>query len=601
MSKENQMSSPNEQYTPEFKLKVVLGFIRSPRAKKRIIREAGISEELLDQWHREFLQKAGTIFSESSQPVAPAETPTKEDHVPRSERESEPQVVPVPSTWGIKLNRGYRGSYLSPSSSKDCPSWARGYYRNEWESEPGLVVWNDASQKMERLWAGEALRVLQKLRQDDRWRTEGFPVTRIVRHHRPQQEPQQEPKRKTSRKKKKQAPEPVAEEAKPEIEETKPEYEDVEEEILRLNPQGSVELFDFLQQHEPLLKEMAEEEEKRKREAFSKVYTILFRGHHERQAQDADLSRRSLPWIHHADTHTLVCDTPPNRGTVQISKDGWFWEACIERPDQFKHTSPYFFELEEALDWTEKELLSAQEEAKEEEESVELETSTTKSQIDLTPYRIDPAALEPARVTYRVVIYLERVPEQFKTMEMSFGKLMRYDEKYPSLLKVLDELKLDESVVKFEQPGGINFGWYFLFSTATYYEEAVARAQAQKLWEASTIQRLYKEGKVTRARFGIEEVETNFCTWLGAVEDPKHPWAQPKTRSEHMTNWAMQETIAYALDVVRFREDRKLSREDVSDEKLLRVLHERRAQSKYIPIEARAESEHWLASHPDVE
>ncbi len=588
-------NSSSEPYAADFKLRVVLDFIQKPKRKRKICEENGISEDLLDQWHREFLQKAESVFSEPSQPVAPAETPTKEDRVTRGEVKQEPQVVPVPSRWGIKLNRGYRGSYLSPSSSKECPSWARGYYRKEWESESGLVVWDDGSQKMERLWAGEALRLLEKLRQDDHWRMEGFPVTRIVRHQRPRQEPQLESKRKTSRKKKNQAPEPVAEEAKPE-EKAKPEYEDVEEEIIRLNPQGSVELFDFLRQHELLLKEMAEEEEKRRQEAFSQVYKILFRGFHERQAQEADLSKRSLPWVHHAETHTLVCDTPPNRGTVQITKDGWFWEACIERPDRFKDNSPYFFELEEALGWTEKELLSAEEEAKEKEESVESETST-KSQIDLTPYRIDPTALEPARITYRVVIYLERVPEQFKTMEMSFGKLMRYDETYPSLLKVLNELKLDESMVKFEQPGGLNFGWYFLFSTATYYEEAVARAQAQKLWEASTIQRLYKEEKVTRARFGIEEVETNFCTWLGAVEDPKHPWVQPKTRSEHMANLAMQETIAYALDVVRFREDRKLSLEDVSDEKLLRVLHERRVRSKHIPIEARAESERWLADH----
>lgn len=199
--------------------------------------------------------------------------------------------------------------------------------------------------------------------------------------------------------------------------------------------------------------------------------------------------------------------------------------------------------------------------------------------------------LEPAHITYRVIIYLERVPGHFKTMEISFGRLMQYDKEYPSLWKIAEELKLDESMIKFEQPAGMNFGWYVLYSTATYYEEPVARAQAQKLWDATAIQRLYKEGKVTRARYGIEEVETGFCAWLGGLEDSEHPWEQPEMRTEHMANWAKEEMITYALDVVRFREEWLFSPGLFSDEKLLHILHERRAKSRHIPLEARAESE----------
>lgn len=595
MANENQ-PKPSRQYTPELKLQVVLAYIRNPRSKKRIIKENGISEELLDQWHQEFLKKAGSVFGDSSPAVAPSQEQTTAEPRTGSETRPEPMVEPGSLSWGMKLNRGYRESYYAPSSSRECPSWARGFYRDEWEHKSGLVLWDDTSQKIEHLWAGQALRLLERLRQDEHWRADGFPITRIVRHYRPKQEP----KPKISRKKKKEAQKPSPETTQPTVEEAKPEYDDVEEEIIRLTLQASAELFDLLQQHEPLLNEMAQADEKRKQEAFTRVYTILFQGHHEHEAQDADLSQRTLPWVHHADTHTLVCDVPPNRGTVRLSEDRWFWEAYIERPDQIIHHSPYFFELEKALAWTEQELLSSKEDPQQEEKPVDSGVSSTKSTIDLTPYRIDPTALEPARVTFRAVIYMERVPEQFKTMEMSFGKVMRYDEKFPSPWKLMNELQLDDSVVKFEQLTDFNFGWYFLFSTATYYEEPVARAQAQKLWDGSTVQRLYKDGKVTRARYGIEEVETGYRTWLGGLEDPKRPWQQPETRAEHMAKWAKEETIVYALDVVRLRESRRLSPEDISDEKLLSILHERRARSKHIPIEARAESERWLASHVNI-
>jgi hypothetical protein len=39
------------------------------------------------------------------------------------------------------------------------------------------------------------------------------------------------------------------------------------------------------------------------------------------------------------------------------------------------------------------------------------------------------------------------------------------------------------------------------------------------------------------------------------------------------------------------------SEELMSDEKLLWILREERAKSRYIPIKARAESETWLAKH----
>jgi transposase-like protein len=526
MPDKNGESMQNQQHTSEFKLQVVLEYLRNPRAKRRILKEKGITEEQLEEWHREFLDRAEQIFGGHQNPTtSPPVKPESSEALSVVENQdsfsppAEADTAPAASTWGIRLNRGWLESYHSPSSSKEYPSWVQRVDRNEWEHKPGLVIWIDASKKMERLSPLETLGLLKKLREDDCWHTEGMPITRHVARI----TLERAPKRRASRKKKKE------EATEPAPEEKKPEWEEVEEEVLRLNPPASVELFEFLQQHEGPLKEMAEEQQKHAQEVLEKVYSLILRSAHAHDIEEIDLSKRSLPWAKQSDGAALVCDVPPNRGTVKTSEDNyWFWQACIEQPDHFKNERADFVQLEEALSWAEKELLSIQASAKAEKEPAEPPPGTTRSQIDLTPYRIDPAALEPTRITYRVAIYLERVPEHFKTMEMSFGKLMRYDEKFPSLLKVLEELKLDESVVKFEQPGGLDFGWYFLFSTATYYEEGVARAQAQKLWDASTIQRLYKEGKVTRARYGTEEVETSYGTWLGGLGGSRAPMG--KTR-----------------------------------------------------------------------
>ncbi len=59
----------------------------------------------------------------------------------------------------------------------------------------------------------------------------------------------------------------------------------------------------------------------------------------------------------------------------------------------------------------------------------------------------------------------------------------------------------------------------------------------------------------------------------------------------------MEETMAYALDVDGFRQWLPLSRELYDDEKVLDILHHRRARSEHIPEPARLESEQWLKQH----
>ena len=64
-----------------------------------------------------------------------------------------------------------------------------------------------------------------------------------------------------------------------------------------------------------------------------------------------------------------------------------------------------------------------------------------------------------------------------------------------------------------------------------------------------------------------------------------------------MTGWALLETQAFALDVDGFRTRFGISEEMMSDEDLLRILHERRAESKFIPDDACEESKQWLKEH----
>jgi|GEM_PF-1151801 len=586
MPKRTNVARSEAEYSPDFKLTVVLEYIRNPKQRKRVCRKNQISEELLTKWYQQFNERANQIFSSPIPPTQQVETPSA------NKLSSVTPVVenPVSETkqkWGVRLNHDWRSSLQSPSSSKEPPAWLRGLLNKDWEIERGLVVWDDASQKMEVLRAESALELLQKLRISDDWKSEGIAIKVRFRRHILTEQPT--PKR--SRKKQVQDAPPAS------APQSKPTYEDVEEERLRLPAEAGAEVFAFLQEHEALLKEMAEEDEKKANEAFLGAWQILFRSAHEQEATKIDFSARPLQWMHDAVLNTWVCDSAPNRGTVKIDERGWFWESSIEQPDHFKRSGPAFVKMEEALAWTEQELLAIQKAASEETEPTE-PSPPLKPRMDLTPYQIDPASLEPERITYRVFIELEHEPEGFKAMEMSFGKMFRYDEDYPTPKQVGRELQIDSVEATVEWPGRIENKWYFINSTAVYFQEPVAAAQAQRLWDQSTLKRLHAAGKIKRARYGIEEVETGFVTWLGAFENPEDPLPKPKTRAEHMANWAMRETLTHALDVDGYRERTGIRQNILSDDDLLAMLHERRAESVHIPESARAESRRWLEENP---
>jgi len=175
------------------------------------------------------------------------------------------------------------------------------------------------------------------------------------------------------------------------------------------------------------------------------------------------------------------------------------------------------------------------------------------------------------------------------------------DLRYPSPVKLANALGLEFDHFKIEQTVGVEFGWYLFESLTTYYQESAASEQAQKIWNQCTILRQFKDKKISRARYGYQEVETGFTMFLGACEDPSNPWGRMSTRQEYLEDRALRESICYSLDVNGFRDYLGLTVRASSDEDTLRSMHENRARSKYLPAEVRLESRVWLAQREPIE
>jgi hypothetical protein len=499
--------------------------------------------------------------------------------------------------WGAHINRDdHARVWGKPAVPSDFPAWLMPGCADWWQDR-GLVIWDKAAQSMECLNSQRALDLLQKLRSTTEWRSEGVPITYRLSILKGMEE--KPPRRSRKRK-------PA--EAQP-AETEKPTYETVDAERFRLAPSAGEKLMAFLQEHESLLRVMAQEDEETRQRAYSDVLRFLCNATRRAELQELDLASRPLPWTRSAHEHRLVCDLPPNRATICVEENGIFWQACIEQPDRFKRESPHITHLKDALDWAEQELKKIEEEARQEAAAdaatdaaaqplPSLAETAAMLKADLSRFWIDPSRLEPERITYAVVMQLEYAPYDFKTMELSFGKLRSYDERFLTAERVARELGINLAHVIDKQYADI--GLYEFTSNATYFLESLAAAQAQQLWDHSQAVAQFKAGKVKWAYYGYKEVETEYHTWLGgcASKDARQP--EPSTREEHMLRRAIEETLAYALDVRRFREYRQfpsagLEAELLTDERLLESLHRRRSRSPYVPQAAKQKSLQWLA------
>ncbi|MCL4538386.1 MAG: hypothetical protein M1378_02110 [Bacteroidetes bacterium] len=579
MAKKKVASDLIPEYSPEFKLRVVLQYLQNPKEAERICNENQIRYELLELWHQEFIARAGLIFGGAfavtrSQTSASSRT---------GETTNQEQQSQVPS-WGVRINYEKCGSLKSASSSNELPAWLGPVERKGWQTKRSVLIWDNETQKLEVLSAKRALELLNKFGKTNQWQTEGIPITQVLATSPLPLPPDSQSSKKSKRKA---ASTNSASTAEP-----------VEVERMHLPPSTAPEFLAFLLEHESLLKTMAEEDAKEQEQYWMTILDLLMIGARESNAKSVDISARPLKWVHEDLSDKWICDLPPNRGTVELDQRGWCWQSCIEQPNEFKRYSNLFLRLDEAMTWTEQELTAIQKASEVAPVPAKSESGTrAKPRMDLTPYRIDPAALEPERTTYLVVIELEHVPDSFKTREMSFGKLYRYNETFPTPTRISGELELAPTQVHIDEQYGISNGGYRIWSTATFEQATVAEESARNLWSASGIHQLYKTDKITRARFGVEEIETSFCRWLGQLEDTKHPWPKQETRTQHLAGWAMLETLAFTLDVDGFRERFGISKDTMDDEYLLGLLHQRRVASKFIPASAREESKQWLKDY----
>ena len=220
--------------------------------------------------------------------------------------------------------------------------------------------------------------------------------------------------------------------------------------------------------------------------------------------------------------------------------------------------------------------------------------------MDLTPYWINPTALEPDRTTYQLLIDIEYAPDRFETMQLLAGGTIRHHERYASPRQLVSQVRLDPDQWVVEQPLGPQDGWYRVRSAVTFYQELIAHQQAQQQWDHSLIVSQFRAGKVERARYGVEEVETGYVAWMGGCEKPDSPWPKPETRVEHMADLAMRQTLINALDVEGLRLHFGIGPETLSDERLLVSLHRARAKSHFLPPQTRMESQQWLREHRET-
>jgi len=495
---------------------------------------------------------------------------------------------PASGTWGAHIYESDSSSNYPRSRPRGCPEWVE---QRDWERwfHEGLVVWDNITQRIGAIYSAEAVRLIEALQSNDEWRSAGIAI--VERGHMILVSSPASTKRS---KRKATEPEPPAEQRKAEWS---------VDERLRLTGAAAEELYDFLCTHEALLRRVAADRERQAQEKLRQVYELILGSQNQREADEIQLAGRAFPWRREP-SGEFVAEVPPDRVTVKLIDNGTWWQPILERPGRFKWDHERFASLEEALKWAEAEIPRLRREDEEaarkleEEKAADLARVAALPTMDLAPYWIDPAALEPERVTYRVYIELDYGPATSKKVEISFGEYLHLNEKYFTATQLLGELRLplDQAEVHQLDP---DMDMYRIYSRATYSDAPVAAAQAQQLWDRSAIGERFAEKKVERARYGYRELETEYCVWLGWLEQKPWPhWASQPSRSDYMKEQAMAETLSHALDVNGYRKHFQFGFNLLSDDDLLWKLHYRRSRSKFVPADARSESQHWLQAHP---
>ena len=329
---------------------------------------------------------------------------------------------------------------------------------------------------------------------------------------------------------------------------------------------------------------------------IAKAQEILFSSYRRQESEKLDVSTRPITWRYQADENRWEHEAYWGHASIRISILSIAWCPWIHSYDGESQQGPICGELTEAMDWAEEQIAVLEKSipppAEEEEDEEDIEPTVPPAHI------AEFWASVPA--TYRVVIDLDYRSLGPELLTLSTGKTLRVGDRFPSPETVLKELQLPPSEVTIEQLIGEHHSWFRITSRVTYYQEAAAFVQAQQLWERTTILDRHRAGAVRRARYGVAEVETNYCVWIGGCEDPQDRWPRPQDRSEHLAFLARRDTLLTTMNVDGFRRFLHVKRSDrlFNETRILRMMHEARLESLSMSSEARAESEAWLSANP---
>src|SRR5262249_20604377 len=118
------------------------------------------------------------------------------------------------------------------------------------------------------------------------------------------------------------------------------------------------QLLKLLDAYEQELCRWADQDLRQQEAARDRLNLSILRRMREADTRHVDLRTRAFPWQHQPDADIWICDQPPNRGTVSLAENSWFWRGCVERPHRVKEQQSNFISFEEALAWIEQQLAS---------------------------------------------------------------------------------------------------------------------------------------------------------------------------------------------------------------------------------------------------
>lgn len=128
----------------------------------------------------------------------------------------------------------------------------------------------------------------------------------------------------------------------------------------------------------------------------------------------------------------------------------------------------------------------------------------------------------------------------------------------------------------------------------------MAENKAQDIWDHSNILHQYKNNNIKKVQFGITEVESGYSIYLGGCSEDSKFQNQNQTRKDYIKDLAFQKTVYHSLIVQDLRCYLGISNKTITDEDLLFMMHKTRANSKFLSMDEKRKSHHWLLENNKV-